>query len=376
MGEAVEERGRHLGVAEDGGPFAKREIGGDDHRGLFVELADEVEEELAAGSSEGQIAELVEHDQFEARELGGQMSCLADASFLLEAVHEIDGVEVAAARAGADHSRRDRDREMGLAGRLADAGHVVYASMRALSEDKVEQARLYGAEHGVDIRTVALDVQDQRSADAAVAQIIAERGRIDVIVHNAGHMAFGPAEAFTPEHFAALYDINVIGPQRVNRAALPHMRTSGGERLLLWVGSTSTRGGTPPYLAPYFAAKAAMDSLAISYASELARWGIETVIVSPGVYTSGTNHFAHADQPADEACAAEYAMGPTRDLAEQAKAADLASVPANADPMDVARAVVRAVAIPFGTRPLRITVDPADSGADELNKLGDRVRAT
>lgn len=259
--------------------------------------------------------------------------------------------------------------------RLADAGHIVYASMRTLAEDKVEQARAYAAGHGVDIRTVALDVQDQTSVVAAVAQIIAEQGRIDVLVHNAGHMAFGPAEAFTPEHFASLYDINVVGPQRLNRAALPHMRTAGGEPLLVWVGSTSTRGGTPPYLAPYFAAKAAMDSLAISYAGELARWGVETVIASPGVYTSGTNHFAHADQPADEARAAEYASGPTRDLAEQAKQADLKSVPENADPGDVARAIVEVISMPYGSRPLRITIDPADGGAEELNKLGDRVRA-
>ena len=192
---------------------------------------------------------------------------------------------------------------------------------------------------------------------------------------NAGHMAFGPAEAFTPAQFAKLYDINVIGPQRLNRAVLPHLRASGDEPLMVWVGSTSTRGGTPTYLAPYFAAKAAMDSLAISYAGELARWGIETVIASPGVYTSGTNHFAHADAPEDGARVADYDAGPTRDLAEQAKQADLGSVPANADPAAVARAIVAVVATPFGTRPLRITIDPADSGAEELNKLGDRVRA-
>ena len=259
--------------------------------------------------------------------------------------------------------------------RLADAGHIVYASMRTLADGKVERARAYAEKHGVDLRTVALDVQDQASADAAVAHVIAEQGRIDVLIHNAGHMAFGPAEAFTPTQFAVLYDINVIGPQRLNRAALPHLRTSGGEPLIVWVGSTSTRGGTPPYLAPYFAAKAAMDSLAISYAGELARWGIETVIASPGVYTSGTNHFAHADQPADEARSAQYASGPARDLAEQAKQADLNSVPDNADPADVARAIVKVVAMPYGSRPLRITIDPADGGAEELNKLGDRVRA-
>ncbi len=260
---------------------------------------------------------------------------------------------------------------------LADAGHIVYASMRGLSgrnADKAEKARAYSAAHAVDIRTVELDVQDQASVDAAVAKVMAEMGRIDVLIHNAGHMAFGPAEAFTPEQFASLYDINVIGPQRLNRAALPSMR-HGTEPLVVWIGSTSTRGGTPPYIAPYFAAKAAMDSLAVSYAGELARWGVETVIASPGVYTSGTNHFAHADLPGDEARAAEYASGPTRDLVDQAKQADLASVPADADAADVARAIVRVIAMPFGTRPLRVTIDPAEGGAEELNKLGDRVRA-
>ena len=99
------------------------------------------------------------------------------------------------------------------------------------------------------------------------------------------------------------------------------------------------------------------------------------MIASPGVYTSGTSHFAHADLPGDEARATDYASGPTRGLAEQAKQADLASVPASSDPADVARAIVRVVAMPFGTRPFRITIDPADGGAEELNKLGDRVRA-
>jgi NAD(P)-dependent dehydrogenase (short-subunit alcohol dehydrogenase family) len=54
--------------------------------------------------------------------------------------------------------------------------------------------------------------------------------------------------------------------------------------LLLWISSSSSAGGTPPYLAPYFAAKAAMDSLAVVYARELSRWGIETTIV-PGAFT-------------------------------------------------------------------------------------------
>jgi NADP-dependent 3-hydroxy acid dehydrogenase YdfG len=77
--------------------------------------------------------------------------------------------------------------------------------------------------------------------------------RVDrlVVVHNAGHMVLGATEAFTPEQLAAVYDTNVLSTQRVNRAVLPHLRAQG-DGLLVWVGSSSTRGGTPPYLAPYF----------------------------------------------------------------------------------------------------------------------------
>jgi NAD(P)-dependent dehydrogenase (short-subunit alcohol dehydrogenase family) len=79
-------------------------------------------------------------------------------------------------------------------------------------------------------------VLSQDSVDAAVAKVIVDTGRIDVLVHNAGHMAFGPAEAFTPEQFAQLYDVNVLSTQRVNRAVLPHLRRQK-QGLVVWVSS-------------------------------------------------------------------------------------------------------------------------------------------
>ena len=115
----------------------------------------------------------------------------------------------------------------------------------------------------MDARAIELDVATQASADAAVQNIVADRGGLDVLIHNAGHMVFGPAEAFTPEQLAELYDVNVVSTQRVNRAALPQMRKQGNG-LVVWVSSSSAAGGTPPYLAPYFAAKAGMDALAES----------------------------------------------------------------------------------------------------------------
>jgi NAD(P)-dependent dehydrogenase (short-subunit alcohol dehydrogenase family) len=194
-------------------------------------------------------------------------------------------------------------------------------------------------------------VASQESADQAIKTIVEKDGRLDVVIHNAGHMVFGAAEAFTPEQFLQVYDTNVLSTQRVNRAALPQLRKQK-KGLVLWVGSTSTRGGTPPYLSPYFAAKAAMDALAVSYAAELNRWGIETSIIVPGAFTSGTNHFAHAGTPADKARQAEYENGPYAHLGDDIMKGFAATAPADADVADVAKAIVSVVDMPFGKRPV------------------------
>lgn len=258
---------------------------------------------------------------------------------------------------------------------LADTGNTVYAGMRETTGRNAPQVRAaadYARQHGVDLRAIELDVNSQESVDAAVTRIEAEHGRIDVLVHNAGHMVTGPAEAFTPEQLAELYDVNVLSTQRVNRAALPGMRRRG-QGLVVWVSSSSVKGGTPPYLAPYFAAKAGMDSLAVSYAGELARWGVETSIVVPGSFTSGTNHFAHSGRPADTAVETEYE---TRyaGLVEQVAGKLAALAPAGADASLVADEIARIVALPRGERPFRVHIDPADDGSEEVSDVADRVR--
>lgn len=260
---------------------------------------------------------------------------------------------------------------------LAHAGHIVYASMRETSgrnAPQVAELKRYAAEHQVDLRAVELDVASSISVDAGIASIIADCGRLDVVIHNAGHMSFGPAEAFTPEQFAQLYDINVLSTQRVNRAALPQLRKQG-KGLVMWISSSSARGGTPPYLSPYFAAKAAMDSLAVSYAGELTRWGIETAIIVPGAFTKGTNHFTHAGAPADQARAAEYDNGPYAGVPQQALQGLAALEPADADAGAVAEAIVAVIGMPFGSRPFRTHIDPSQDGCEIVNGVADRVRS-
>ncbi|GAB6899367.1 SDR family oxidoreductase [Kineosporia succinea] len=254
---------------------------------------------------------------------------------------------------------------------LVEAGHTVYAGMRGLSGRNVTSAADF-EKLAQGARAVELDVSSQESVDAAVARVMSEAGRVDVVVHNAGHMTLGPAEAFTVEQVASIYDTNVLSTHRLNRAVLPVFR---GQRdgLLVWVGSTSARGGTPPYLGPYFAAKAAEDALAVSIAAEVSRFGIDSVIVVPGSFTSGTNHYAHAGTPDDAEVAgvyeAEYGEDVQKLLARQAQES-----PADADPGEVAREIVRVVGLPKGQRPFRLYVDPAQDGAEEIFRIGDRVR--
>lgn len=259
---------------------------------------------------------------------------------------------------------------------LARAGHVVYAGMRATeSRNAAAVADLAdtAARENIALNAVEMDVQDQASVDAAVARVVEEQQRIDTVVHNAGHMVFGPSEAFTPEQLADVYDINVLSTQRVNRAVLPVLRAQGSGHLV-WVGSSSTRGGHPPFLAPYFAAKAAMDALAESYAGELIRFGIDTTIVVPGAYPSGTNHFLHAGTPSDTTRAKVYdeRYGEIRDRMTPALAA---LFPEGRTVDEVADEIVRVVGLPFGERPFRVHIDPSRDGSEVVSIVNDRIRA-
>ncbi|TRX88221.1 hypothetical protein FHL15_010910 [Xylaria flabelliformis] len=249
---------------------------------------------------------------------------------------------------------------------LAKEGHIVFAGMYSHDGNTSryeEEAAAFARENNVDLRTVPLDLLSQESVDAAVKHVLDTTGRLDVVVHNAGHMNYGPAESFTAEQYLRLYDVNVVGCHRLNIAALPHMRRERRGHLV-WIGSSSTFGCNSPYLGAYFAAKAAQDNLAQSYASELAIWGIETTIVSPGVFVTGTNHFTDAAKPGRPEVAREYADGPTKDLGEQTLSGTAQLPPPDADPQIVADTLVELARLPRGKKPFRMIPDLTRAGAD------------
>ena len=226
---------------------------------------------------------------------------------------------------------------------LARQGHTVYAGLRASTPALTRDIETFGREHGADLRPLEQDMLSDASVAASARAMLRGAGRVDVVVHNCGHGAVGPAEAFTPAQMARQYDVNVLSTQRLNRALLPHMRARG-RGLLVWVSSSSVHGAVPPFLAPYFASKAGMDAMAMAYQLELSRFGVESTIVVPGAFTRGTNHFAHLSPP------------------EDARAAD------------VADRIVEVVGMAHGTRPGRVHVDPAGDGADVVSAVRERLR--
>lgn len=257
---------------------------------------------------------------------------------------------------------------------LAEAGHIVYASMRDVegrNRARADELWAISAQKGIALMPLELDVLSQDSADAAAEIIVREQGRIDVVMQNAGHLVVGPSEAFTPEEMMKVFDTNLFGAQRVNRAVLPYMRKQESG-LVLWISSTTTKGGFPPFMGPYGAAKAAMDSLAVTLAYELARFGVETSIVVPGAFTSGTDHFPSAGKPADSARAASYARydGAMDQIGERLSAL----TPPDADPKAVADEVVRIVGMEKGTRPMRSVIDFVGDGAAQVLEVSERVR--
>jgi len=257
---------------------------------------------------------------------------------------------------------------------LAEAGHIVYASMRDIAGRNAPRAaelRALAAAKGLELHPLELDVLSQDSADAAAATIVREQGQLDVVMQNAGHLVVGPTEAFTPEEIVKVFDTNVLGAQRVNRAVLPYLRRQESG-LMLWISSTTTKGGFPPFMGPYGAAKAAMDSLAVTLAYEIARFGIETSIVVPGAFTRGTDHFPSAGRPADAATAAAY--GRYDGLMDQIGAKLSALTPEHADPQAVADEIVRIVGLPAGQRPMRPVIDFVNDGAAEVFEVSERVR--
>lgn len=130
-----------------------------------------------------------------------------------------------------------------------------------------------------------LDVADDASATAAVAQVIERFGRIDVLVNNAGVGSIGAAEESSVAQAQAVFDINVFGVMRMVREVLPHMRARGAGRI---INLSSVQGFIPaPYMAVYGASKHAIEGYSQSLDHEVRQYGIRSLLVEPAYTRTG-----------------------------------------------------------------------------------------
>lgn len=243
---------------------------------------------------------------------------------------------------------------------LAKAGHHVIATMRDIegrSRAAAEELRSAG------IEVVELDVTSNESVTSAFKKVSElTKGKLDVLINNAGLFAAGISETYSPEQMRDLFDVNVFGVHRVTRAALPEMRKNGSG-LIVNIGSILGRV-TIPFIGLYGASKFAVEAMTESYRYELSQLGIDVVLVQPSAYP--THLYASTQQAAKSDIAAEY--GEVAEL-PGAFSEFLQGVFSSADAPDshdVAVALTELVATAPGARPERVVVG-ASYGADAVN---------
>ena len=238
---------------------------------------------------------------------------------------------------------------------LLSQGHSVVASIRnAESKNKAIADEL----SALGAKIVNIDVTDENSVNSGVTKAVELLGGMDVVVNNAGVGVLGIQEQFTIDDFKRLFDINVFGVQRVNRAILPHFRNQGSG-LLIHISSLLGRIAIPFY-GPYNASKWALEALAENYRVELSGFGVDSCIVEPGGYPTGfmTSLMRPSDHSQDESYGA-MANAPAQ-MFENFEGA-LASNPAQ-NPQHVADAIAKLIATSAGQRPMRTVVDNMGMG--------------
>ena len=241
---------------------------------------------------------------------------------------------------------------------LARRDYTVFATMRDPSQrngaHREALQSLAKREH-LALHVLNLDVTDNASVDQAVQQTLSQAGRIDVVINNAGVAALGLTEAYTPEQFQQLFDVNLFGAARVNRAVLPAMRRQRSG-LLIHVSSAGGRVAFP-FSGLYCATKFALEALADSYRFELSPFGIDAVLVEPGIHR--TPIFEKSIAPADQARIADY--GPVAEYVSRVQGMfdDAMSAPETPGPAEVVEAFVRLIELLVGERPFRTVPTPA-----------------
>jgi NAD(P)-dependent dehydrogenase (short-subunit alcohol dehydrogenase family) len=249
--------------------------------------------------------------------------------------------------------------------KLISNGHKVAAGMRDVNgrnKNTADALRELGA------IIIELDVTNDESVTNGVEKAIEKLGGLDVLMNNAGIGSAGMLEFFTIADFQKVYEVNVFGVQRMNRAVVPFFRNQKSG-LIVYTSSLLGRISLPFY-GLYQTSKWALEALAENYRAELSTFGIENCIVEPGGYPT-----AFAENllfPSDTSQAANYGDFIN---APQKMGESFGNVLANnpqQDPQRVADTFAELIDKPLGEKPFRTTIDFIGMG-DHVEKYNDHL---
>jgi NAD(P)-dependent dehydrogenase (short-subunit alcohol dehydrogenase family) len=211
-----------------------------------------------------------------------------------------------------------------IARQLGQKGYSVWLGCRDTKRGEEAAAQL--RKDGLDVHLLALDVTDDASVKAAAVTYGKTSDTLDVLVNNAGVATGGysaPTEA-SLDDMHALYEVNVFGPVRVTQAFVPFLRKGGNGRIVMMSSSLGsigeqldmTSGTYGVNLLGYNSSKSALNMITVSFAKELASYGIKVNAANPGyVATDLNNHQGYRSVEQGAAIAVHLAtlgpMGPT-----------------------------------------------------------------
>ncbi len=235
---------------------------------------------------------------------------------------------------------------------LARRGYAVFAGMRdtiGRNAGICEGIQSLARREDLALEVVDMDVTQDSSVHQAIEQVLDRAGKIDVVINNAGVATIGVTEAYSVAEVQKLFDVNLFGVMRVNRAVLPSMRRRRSG-LLIYVSSAAGRLAVP-CMAAYCASKFALEALADVYRFELSPFGIDSVIVEPGIHR--TPILEKFVGPADDSRSSEYGVPPEHATRIRARFDSANSAPDTPGSEPVVNAFVRLIETTPGERPFR-----------------------
>jgi NAD(P)-dependent dehydrogenase (short-subunit alcohol dehydrogenase family) len=231
--------------------------------------------------------------------------------------------------------------------KLHGLGYAVYGAARRT--DRLQQLATRG------IRPLAMDVTDDDSMRAGVEQIIAETGRVDALINNAGYGSYGAIEDVPLDEARRQFDVNVFGAMRLTQTVLPHMRRQHSGT----GGNISSMGGKihTPLGGWYHGTKFALEALSDCLRLEVKPFGIDVVVIEPGGIKTEWGGIAadHLLEVSGSGAYADQAKAMAKSLGAEAGSGRLSP------PTVIADAIAKAVtarrprtryAVGFGAKPL------------------------